>query len=438
MISADPTRWALAAGALLSYGALCMAMLRQRAAPGAPAGEHDWLVAYASQTGTAEFFAERSAARLRAGGLHARAVSVDRLDPASLRGDARILFIVSTYGEGDAPDSAARLMRILAASELRLDRLHYAVLALGDSSYAQFCGFGRQLDASLKALGAHSLFERIEADRSAPEALAAWQEQLGRLANFGDDADWSAPAPSTWRIAARTLMNPGSAGAPVYQVILTPDGALPAWQAGDLADVSVPDDRAYPRAYSIASIASEGHLALLVRLHVREDGAPGLASSLLCVSGATEVALRIRPHQRFRIGDNGARPLILIGNGTGMAGLRAHLKARVQAGQRRNWLIYGERNAAHDALYGAETAAWQLDKLSLAYSRDGGPVRYVQHAIEREAEAVRAWVRDGAAIYVCGSLQGMAAGVHDALTAALGEQLLAELDETGRYRRDVY
>ena len=446
MIIADPLRWALAAGAVASYAGLCVAMLRSRLpAANLQGGEHDWLVAYASQTGTAEFLAERSAESLRAGGLHARAISVDQLDEHSLCGDARVLFIVSTYGEGDAPDSATRLMRILDKADCKLGKLHYAVMALGDSSYARFCGFGRQLDASLRARGAHSLFARIEADRSAPTALAAWQEQLARLANLGDDISWDAPAAEPWRIVSRTLVNPGSAGAPVYQVLLAPaSGALPAWEAGDLAEVSVPADPDYPRAYSIASVAAEGHLALLVRLHYRDDGSHGLASSWLCLDApeVVSVQLRIRPHQRFRLGSNDQRPLILIGNGTGIAGLRAHLKARADAGQGRNWLVYGERNAAHDALYGSDIDAWRaagaLEQVNLAWSRGGGAIRYVQDALTQEAEQLRDWVASGAAIYVCGSLQGMAAGVHDALSAALGEQTLAELDVSGRYRRDVY
>jgi sulfite reductase (NADPH) flavoprotein alpha-component len=39
---------------------------------------------------------------------------------------------------------------------------------------------------------------------------------------------------------------------------------------------------------------------------------------------------------------------------------------------------------------------------------------------------------------VCGSLQGMAGGVHDALADILGEDLLEQLTADGRYRRDVY
>lgn len=440
MMNLDPIRLATALGMLAAYALVCLMVLRQRRAPVA-GGPADWLVVYASQTGTSEYLAERTLATLHTGGLSARSASMDDIGEADLRGATRILFIVSTYGEGDPPDSGARFARMLSTAGFALGQLHYAVLALGDSSYANFCGFGRYLDAALQARGAQPLFERVEADRNAAPAIDAWQHHLSHLAGTSDAPDWSAPAYSPWRITARELLNPGSAGAPVYRIALAPAGGdLPKWQAGDLVQISAPADPDYPREYSVASLPSDGVIELLVRLHVRDDGVHGVASSWLCLQAGEQdtVALRVRQHRRFQAGDNAARPMILIGNGTGIAGLRAHLKGRVAAGELRNWLVFGERNAAHDHFCGAEIDSWKLQALSLAFSRDGGEVRYVQHALAAQAAQLREWIEQGAAVYVCGSLQGMASGVHDALVAALGQEQVDQLDAAGRYRRDVY
>jgi len=62
----------------------------------------------------------------------------------------------------------------------------------------------------------------------------------------------------------------------------------------------------------------------------------------------------------------------------------------------------------------------------------------VQHRLLQRADALRDWLARGAAVYVCGSLQGMAAGVDAALRQVAGEALWAELVGSGRYRRDVY
>jgi sulfite reductase (NADPH) flavoprotein alpha-component len=452
MITTEPLR--LGGALLLSAGylAMCAAYLRAaRARAGAAAAANegaaaaDWLVVYASQTGSAETLARRSAELLATGGLAARALCISNLDEASLGGATRILFIASTYGEGDAPDSAARFAGRLMAAHVDLAHLHYAVLALGDRSYANFCGFGRALDAWLAKAGATRLFERIEVDRGNATALEDWQHHLARLAGTFDSPDWEAPGYADWRILERELLNPGSLGAPLFRLALAPaNGTLPVWEAGDLAQVSPPADPEHPREYSIASVPTDGRLELLVRLQKREDGSPGAASGWLCEGAAAgdAIRLRIREHGRFRLGDNARRPMLLIGNGSGLAGLRGLLRARIGLGVRENWLLFGERNAAHDFLLRDELEGWQsagwLARMDLAFSRDQQQRLYVQDVLRAQAEGVREWMGRGAAIYVCGSLQGMAGGVHDALREILGEDALEQLAADGRYRRDVY
>ena len=439
----EPLRLGGAGVLLLAYAGLCLAKLRRPAAQPVPAGA-DWLVVYASQTGSAAFLAERTAATLATSGLHAHAIDIAALDTTLLATATRVLFIVSTYGEGDAPDSAARFSQNVLKDTPDLAHLHYAVLALGDSSYTNYCGFGRGLDAWLQARGAQPLFDRIDVDKGAPDAIAAWQHQLSHVAGTSDAPDWEAPAFGNWRIVARRQLNPGSAGAPLFHIALAPvDAALPQWEAGDLVQITPPHDT-HPRDYSIASIPAEGHLALMVRLHRQDNGVTGQASGWLC-DGAQDgdtISLRVRAHQRFRLNGNAGRPLILIGNGSGLAGLRGHIKARVAAGMTDNWLIFGERSPAHDALCTDELQHWHangsLAELDLAWSRDPARPRYVQQVVEERAFEIAAWVARGAAVYVCGSLQGMAGGVHTALQQVLGAAALEELDASGRYCRDVY
>ena len=103
--------------------------------------------------------------------------------------------------------------------------------------------------------------------------------------------------------------------------------------------------------------------------------------------------------------------------------------------------MFGERNSAHDFHYREELQALRqagLLEFDMAWSRDGGAARYVQDLLPAHADKLRSWVADGAAIYVCGSLQGMAAGVDQALLDILGREAVERLIEQGRYRRDVY
>ncbi len=457
---------------------------------GGAAGAAPVLVAFASQTGFAEELARRTAGLLHAGAVPVRLTGLDGVAPAALAQARRALFLVSTTGEGDAPDSAAAFVRKVMGGTTGLDGLEYGLLALGDTSYAAYCAFGRRLDDWLRAQGARPLFDRIEVDAAAPEALRHWQTQVEMLAGASADGiDLAAEEEfQPWRLVEREVLNPDGLGAPVYRLAFMPSQGLMDWQAGDIAVLAprnapaavtealasarlsdtlaealatrqLPADPAalsglspaalfeslpaLPRRdYSIASTPETGRLELLVRQVRFPDGRYGLGSGWLTahVPLGGEVALRLRANPSFRAPDQDA-PMILIGNGTGIAGLRAHLQARLRLGRRRNWLLFGERSRARDFPCGAEIEAWlaagDLARLDLAFSREE-PRRYVQDALRDAVPELRRWVADGAVILVCGSLQGMAPAVHAVLREALGEEQLEELTAAGRYRRDVY
>ena len=399
------------------------------------------LVLHASQTGTAEALALQTARALHLAGLPVRLAALGEICPTDLQAATHALFIVATYGEGDAPDSAAAF----TLPDADLKQLNFAVLALGDRSYQNFCGFGRALDDTLRGRGASALFERIEVDCEDEQALQAWRQRLSHLAGTADSIQFEAAPFAPWKLLARRHLNPGSQGGGVFHLELVPaDGSrLPEWEAGDLAQIQLADDAA-PREYTLASLPRNGHIALMVRASRRADGSPGRVSGCLTDSLAlgASVDLRLRRHSSFRIGANAERPLILIGNGTGFAGLRAHLLAREASAGPPAWLVYGERQRTHDRPYADEIAAWRSAGLllhtDLVFSRDGEASRYVQHLLEERAEQLADWVSKGAAIYVCGSLEGMAAGVDEVLRRHLSSTLVDGLIAQGRYRRDVY
>lgn len=453
-------RWTAAAALVALYAALCAAVWwrerrKLRAAQAQAAslaaareGLHALLVVYASQTGQAQELAQETARLLHAAGEPVQLCPVHQLTPEALAQARCALWVVSTCGEGDPPDHAAAFASHTLASEPHLANLHYGLLALGDRQYTHFCGFGRQVDAWLQRCGATRLFDTVEMDNGDAQALQQWQHHLGQVAHVSDLPAWQAPEFDHWVLARRTHLNPGSAGGAVFHLELVPSadlaGAAVAWESGDLVQVRAPQDPDHPREYSVASIASDGGVHLLVRQAVRGDGSLGVASGWLTQGAAMGAAipLRLRAHSNFRLEGNAQRPLILVGNGTGLAGLRAHLRARAAVGAGPNWLLFGERNAAYDFHHQAELEGWHLQgtlqRLDAAFSRDQPSRVYVQHLLAAEADTVRAWVAQGAAVYVCGSLQGMAQAVDSTLRQILGADALDHLLRQGRYRRDVY
>lgn len=133
-------------------------------------------VLYGSQTGTAEDLARKLAKHLRSAGYDAVLNSLDGYVPATLAAEKHALFVVSTYGEGDAPDAAQAFFQQLCVEHFPLlQHLTFAVFGLGDSHYQHFCQFAKDLDAKLNALGATGLLDRVDCDVETDAAFAAWK-----------------------------------------------------------------------------------------------------------------------------------------------------------------------------------------------------------------------------------------------------------------------
>jgi sulfite reductase (NADPH) flavoprotein alpha-component len=464
----DPWRLFAAFGIVTGYFGFCgylynrfQKLGRSLSSPGkaldGSAGEAVWII-YASQSGQAESIARQTAKALEKNGCVVRLRRLDQPWLEEMPQAACAYFVISTYGEGGAPDHAVNFAHQIATSQTSPD-LHglcYGLLALGDRSYPDFCAFGRQIDSWLQACGATSCFERIDVDRLDVNKLQEWSRCWAALSEVASSA---APLAVTeadytqWRLVSRAHLNPGSPGGPVYLIALAPSvGKGCNWQAGDLADVLIPGVDGRPRTYSIANIPGNGLIELIVRKHVREDGQTGLASGWLTEGAGLNdaLSLRIRCNPAFNLVCDLARPLILIGSGSGFGGLRGHLQARDKAiadsakstPARSAWLLFGERTSRYDQLCREEIDAWLrtgvLTRIDLAFSRDGKENPYVQDKLIEHADEIREWLAGNASVLICGSALKMAAGVEEALRAILGAVELRRLLESGRIRRDMF
>lgn len=139
------------------------------------------LVVWASQTGAAEYLAQVTCEHLEGAGITTRSIDFESLQVPLLEAADMALFVVSTTYDGDPPDMAEAFRDEVMAQPAALSQLRYALLALGDRCYDNFCGFGRQVEEWLETSGAHACFKPIEVDDEDEQAIAWWWEQLDAL-----------------------------------------------------------------------------------------------------------------------------------------------------------------------------------------------------------------------------------------------------------------
>ncbi|MGL5841123.1 MAG: assimilatory sulfite reductase (NADPH) flavoprotein subunit [Aeromonas hydrophila] len=146
------------------------------AAATAPSG--NLTILYGSQTGNAKGVASAIKAQAEARGLPVTLISMADYKPKQLKKETHLLVVVSTYGEGEPPESAVDLCEQLKKGKVgKLEGLKFAVLGLGDSSYEFFCQTGKDFDSLLTKAGADRVHELASLDVDYQDAAKAWGEQ---------------------------------------------------------------------------------------------------------------------------------------------------------------------------------------------------------------------------------------------------------------------
>jgi sulfite reductase (NADPH) flavoprotein alpha-component len=214
------------------------------------------------------------------------------------------------------------------------------------------------------------------------------------------------------------------------------------------------------RAYSISSSGKQWpetvHLTVAsVRYDAHTRHHKGVCSTFLAdlVTPETPVYCFFTPNKVFRVPDDNSLPIIMVGPGTGVAPFRAFLQERAyRKASGKNWLFFGDRNAATDYIYRDELEAYQksglLTRLDLAFSRDQDAKIYVQDRMLEQSAELFQWLEQGGYFFVCGDAYRMAKDVDQALHKLIAEHgqlseqqaidYVNQLKKDKRYVRDVY
>ncbi len=459
--------------------------LEGAAVQAAPAVEKPPVMIYfATETGNSKGLSLQMMKAIKGAGYKVKNSPVNRLKAADIDTNTLCIFIASTHGEGDPPESAVPFFEdVKAASDGLLSGLNYAVAGLGDSSYDIFCGAATDLDKELERLGGKKFHENalfdvdyaahtpawIEATVKAmddlvgakapiaPPSVASVEEQIVRTGK-----GYTRLEPVKGTVTSIVNLNDIDSNKETYHIEIEYEDDI-IYSCGDAAGIMVPDDKnngdKAPRLYSIASSPSyhegEVHLTVALATYKKEDGSTGYgiySKYLADLKEGDEVEFYIHQNQIFNLAPDDT-DMIMIGPGTGVAPFRSFVYERSdRAASGRNWLFFGDQHMHCDFLYQAEwqehLATEELARIDLAFSRDQDHKIYVQDKMRENAKDLVEWIDGGATLYVCGDKERMSKDVDAALIEIIASEksftqdeaadFVADLEENDRYLKDVY
>lgn len=140
----------------------------------APVSAGKLTVLYGTESGNSEVLADRAVKDAKKKGFKAVMKNMADLSPADLAKEENLLVIVSTWGDGDAPETAVGFHKEFMAADLKLDGVKFSVCGLGDTSYEKFCEIGKQFDARLEQMGGKRVAPRVDCDVDYEEAFTEW------------------------------------------------------------------------------------------------------------------------------------------------------------------------------------------------------------------------------------------------------------------------
>jgi len=209
-------------------------------------------ILYGTETGNAEEIAETFEGKLKEHNFNALLWDMDDFPKETLADVEHLFIICSTQGVGEPPINALDLYDYLHSDEApQLDTVNFAVLALGDQDFPDFCQAGKDFDHVLGELGANRVADRVDCDFDFEETAEQWitnmLELLSQTSSNMDtideedetvtidepEAPFSRSNPFQAEVLTNTVLTQPEASREVRHLELSLEGYSEAYEPGD-------------------------------------------------------------------------------------------------------------------------------------------------------------------------------------------------------------
>lgn len=198
------------------------------------------VIAYGSESGNAERLARKLNNLTYLYSADLELVDLNQLQLQKLNGKDLVLIVTSTFGDGEPPGNADIFAEQLEAFD-SLPPFQYAIFAIGDVAYVNFCKFGQDVDAQFNNKGAIRIVNRVDADTDYLAFFHQWTETI--CAVFAGDSQiglklqlkvtsYSEASPHKASILNISRLNTSASG--VYHIELDISDSGMNYRAGDL------------------------------------------------------------------------------------------------------------------------------------------------------------------------------------------------------------
>jgi sulfite reductase (NADPH) flavoprotein alpha-component len=184
------------------------------------AGVNKITIAYGTETGNSKKLASEFAAKAKKKGINAKLVGLEQYRLNDLPKEEYFFTVISTQGDGEPPAAAKKFYDHLYEGGLRLDRMKYSVLALGDTAYPLFCKAGEDIDQQLQKMGGQRIASLQKCDTDYEAEAGHWfdtvLQQLLATGGGQGSAGQSANAGAALADPGKAVVTPRHSGKTIY------------------------------------------------------------------------------------------------------------------------------------------------------------------------------------------------------------------------------